>query len=637
MELRRRRSFGQRAVRRASRALILLVACLWAPTADLAQAPPAEPACECDAYLAKASDAEAAGSYVLALALLDSAMLHARSGPAEGSSPDDGLVAQVLVRMGVTRQVLGDLDAAQTVFYEALAIRERLHDEMGLAEVLNNIGSIHQYQRNYAKAREYYDRSLRIRERLNQPREVAKAWNNFGALYEDQGRPDSAILFHRRSLAIWQALGDPVWTGLSYLHIGNCHEKLGLADSATTYLRRSAAVLEANNSRYLLGLASVSLGNTLRASGERAEALEWCGRALREAEMLGTVPLQQQACECLYLTHGALGNTAQEFTYFKRYITLRDSVFGQEKTKELMRIELGHTFAQQQLADSLVQAKQRLEAELAYQQDIAREREQRNIFFFGALGVVVLAVALWGRLRYMRRSRRAIQVERDRSDALLLNILPKDIAEELKDHGKATARDIPDVTILFTDFKGFTEMSERLSAQELVAEVDACFRAFDGILERYGVEKIKTIGDAYMAAGGIPLPTADSARNVVLACLDMQHFITDRFTRRSALGLPAFQMRVGIHTGPVVAGIVGKNKFAYDIWGDTVNTASRMESSGEVDRVNISADTWERIKHHTDLLFEPRGLVAAKGKGEMRMYFVRQSSEGAQAGLARHS
>lgn len=167
--------------------------------------------------------------------------------------------------------------------------------------------------------------------------------------------------------------------------------------------------------------------------------------------------MQERACECLYLTYGALGDARNELAYYKRFIALRDSVFGQEKTKELMRIELGHTYAQQHLADRLVQAKHRLETEFAYQQDIAREREQRNIFLFGALGVVVIAIALWGRLRYMRRSRHAIQVERDRSETLLLNILPMDIAEELKEYGKATARDIPGVSILFTDFKGFTQ------------------------------------------------------------------------------------------------------------------------------------------------------------------------------------
>jgi adenylate cyclase len=205
---------------------------------------------------------------------------------------------------------------------------------------------------------------------------------------------------------------------------------------------------------------------------------------------------------------------------------------------------------------------------------------------------------------------------------LLLNILPADIAEELKIHGKAEARDFDMVSILFTDFKGFTEASAKLSAQELVGEINVCFEAFDGIMAKYEVEKIKTIGDAYMAAGGLPVPTDDSIKNTVLAALEMQAFITKRKTEMDTAGKPAFEMRVGIHTGPVVAGIVGVKKFQYDIWGDTVNTASRIESNSEAGKVNISQATYELVKDDSNFTFESRGKIEAKGKGEIEMYFV---------------
>jgi len=217
---------------------------------------------------------------------------------------------------------------------------------------------------------------------------------------------------------------------------------------------------------------------------------------------------------------------------------------------------------------------------------------------------------------------RELREAKKRTDDLLLNILPEEVAEELKAKGHADAKHFDQVTILFTDFKGFTEASEKLSPQELVEELNTCFKAFDGLITERGIEKIKTIGDAYMCAGGLPVPSSSTPTGVVQAALEMQAFMVARKKERDALGKPAFEMRVGIHTGPVVAGIVGVKKFAYDIWGDTVNTASRMESSGEVGQVNISESTYALVKNEPGLTFTPRGKVQAKGKGEMEMYFV---------------
>lgn len=223
-------------------------------------------------------------------------------------------------------------------------------------------------------------------------------------------------------------------------------------------------------------------------------------------------------------------------------------------------------------------------------------------------------------LRTLQERNYELAIEKEKSENLLLNILPVQVAEELKEKGSSEAKLFTDVTVMFIDFVGFTNITERMSPQALVNEIDYCFKNFDVIISNFGLEKIKTVGDAYIAAGGLPEYFDDHAFQTVSAAIAICQFMEEYKEQRLKGDAVYFEHRIGIHSGSVVAGIVGIKKFAYDIWGDTVNTAARMEQSSEPGRINISKATYELVKN--DFQFQHRGKIKAKNKGTLDMYFL---------------
>jgi adenylate cyclase len=230
-----------------------------------------------------------------------------------------------------------------------------------------------------------------------------------------------------------------------------------------------------------------------------------------------------------------------------------------------------------------------------------------NIVLVGALVIILVST---------------LEKEREKSDRLLLNILPDTIADELKRFAAVEPRDFSSATVLFTDIKGFTSYSEKTSPKELVQDLDACFSAFDDVVTETGIEKIKTIGDAYMAVGGIPVPNANHAPITVLAALRIRCAMEAINQKRTAQGKAEWQIRIGLHSGHLSAGVIGKHKFAYDVWGDAVNVASRMESAGYPGEINISEDLFNLVSAYFDC--EPRGSLPIKNHGEVNMFFVKR-------------
>ncbi len=220
----------------------------------------------------------------------------------------------------------------------------------------------------------------------------------------------------------------------------------------------------------------------------------------------------------------------------------------------------------------------------------------------------------------LEKQKNELQIEKDKTDNLLQNILPYEIAEQLKNKGEVKAKKYKMVTIMFTDFKDFTKISANLNPEDIIKELSVYFRKFDDITDDHYLEKIKTIGDAYMCVGGLPLRNKSNPIDMVLAAMEIQQFMLDYNIARKTKGHPVWELRIGIHTGEVIAGVIGTKKFAYDIWGDAVNTAARLETASDAGKINISGETFDHIKEYFNCTY--RGKIPAKNKGEIDMYFV---------------
>lgn len=299
------------------------------------------------------------------------------------------------------------------------------------------------------------------------------------------------------------------------------------------------------------------------------------------------------------------------FDFVTKPIDFQDFETTLEKTLEDVRILKNSIKTQQELEEERIKRLAAQEEGLRILEESATLLSEVN---------KSLEAQVQERTRELSEKNQLLQGEIERSEHLLLNILPYQTAQELKQSGKAEARFFEEVTVMFTDFRGFTKIAEQLTPAELVEEIDICFKQFDQIIGKYGIEKIKTIGDSYMAAAGLPSPNPTHAKEMVLAAMEISKYMQQHKAERLAKGRPVFEVRIGIHTGPVVAGIVGSKKFAYDIWGDAVNLASRMENACETGCINISGSTYNLIKHEFNCSF--RGEIEAKNKGLVPMYYV---------------
>ena len=511
--------------------------------------------------------------------------------------------------LGNVNADIGNLPEALTNYFTALKLFEKLGDRRGIGNAYNNRGLIYAQQGQFDDALNSYTEALRVYEETGFDHGVGNTCTNIGNLYLNINDLDEALRNYRKSLEINERTGNKTGVAMLYSNMALIEQDRGDHEAAMKNLQAALKLFEAMGHGPGMANSYGALGSLQLAQGNATEGRRWLTKALAAAKDMGDHAMIRSSYRDLAKADSALSDFRNAFLHYKLYVLYRDSLINEENTRKTVQLQMQYEFDKKE-AESLAEQDKK---DALTRAEIRKQKVIRN-----SVGAVMLIVVAFSAVVYRQRNK--IGREKRRSEELLLNILPEAVAEELKAKGEAEARMIDQVTVLFSDFKGFTVVSEQISARELVKDLNECFSAFDRIMEKHGMEKIKTIGDAYMAAGGLPTPNGTHASDAIKAAMEMRDFIEAGKAAKIAQGLPYFEIRIGIHTGPVVAGIVGVKKFQYDIWGDTVNTASRMESSGEAGMINVSAATHELVKDK--FIFTHRGKVVAKGKGELDMYFV---------------
>jgi class 3 adenylate cyclase len=518
-------------------------------------------------------------------------------------------------------------DKAIDEYLKAVKNYELLNDENRTVRTTYNIGLIYYQTKNYKKAETYWLKALESAEKSQNSIMINRLKVDIGLVYLERKEFDKALEYEKAVLKTHDEDKSKLNIGRVYNNIANIYKNKKDYKSSLKWLSKSEDIVKKEDDEEGKQQNLLDFGEIFLLKKKYGKSISYLTRCRNKSIENDNKLHLKDSYKLLYKAYEAIGNTAQAYKNFKAFIAIKDSVFSAESTQKLTQVQLEFEFDKiQQKKDLEQQKKDALSAA-----ELRRQKLMRNAGIVGVILLLVLAYVLFNRYRLKKKSNEQLQEkneiitdEKKKSEDLLHNILPVETANELKANGKVKARKYEMVSVGFTDFKGFTMLSEKLSPEELIDEIDRCFSVFDNIMDKYGLEKIKTIGDAYMFAGGIPGHLDEHPVIITQACLDIRDAIESIKQEKLAKDELFFEIRIGVHTGPLVAGVVGSKKFAYDIWGDTVNTAARMESSGDIGKVNVSGTTYELIKEHYDCTH--RGKIAAKNKGDIDMYFVESSS-----------
>lgn len=513
------------------------------------------------------------------------------------------------LQKGNAYRLKSDLTEALESYFAAAKIASDHNLTSEEASINISIADVYSIMSDGQTAVKYYKEALALMQNEGDSINLASAQLNLGDEYLNQHKLDSALYFFSASGKIFKALNYELGEAYNMGNVGLVYAEKGDHEQAETNLNHAIDVLTKLEDYYPICVYLNAMSDVYLSKGEKKKSLDYALQSLDLAQKYG---LKEQISDSnlkLSTIFEQDGNTKKSFDYYKDHIVYRDSINSIHNVQKMANVRTDYEVSQKQIEVDLLNQQKKIQRYFVMGIGIA-------LFLIG-----LLALSLFKRNQFMKKTNEIIAFEKKRSDDLLKNILPEETAKELKENGTVKAKQFKQVSVLFTDFQGFTEQSENLDPEILVKSIDYYFSKFDAIIDKYGLEKIKTIGDSYMCAGGLPFPKEDHAVRTCQAALEIIDFVK-KIKQDSNHRLAKFDTRIGINTGSVVTGVVGTKKFQYDIWGDTVNIASRMESSSKMGKVNISESTYNSLQQYDIFKFTSRGVLEAKGKGKIAMYFV---------------
>lgn len=489
-----------------------------------------------------------------------------------GNDPET--TAEIYDILAMCFKQLGSFERSLEFTRKSMELFKQTQNRRGLGWSHRNLGTLYEDAGDHEKAKHHYTEALSTFQDLKHYNGMARIYNNLGMFYTNLQKYDLALETQLKSL------GADVQSGIlgigyagTHYYIGMVHNRLNHFELALESLEKSLNLIkerfpeQPEKNRYYTGIL-FEMGKVYQKQCKMNPAINYFKQSIQAAQISEDKKQEYEAYKALSECYGTLKEYHVALEHYKRYTLLQEEVLTGETNLKLDNIQMSQEII---LADIEKNAQRRLKEE---------------------------------------------------TEKILLRVLPYKVMEELRDTGKVCPQSFENTTVLFSDFVGFTQISKTMSAEQLVEELDFCFSGFDKIIQNYGLERMKTIGDGYMAVAGVPMPIKDHAVRSVLAGLEITQFIKQLKAEKTARGQAFWDLRIGFNSGPLIAGIIGHSKFAYDVWGETVNIASRMESSGQVGCVNISHSTFQLIQPFFECVH--RGEVEVKHQQKFDMHLVQK-------------